>query len=229
VLKVLGEPEEVKVLTESGEAPTTPSAPKYLVRHVDFSGVGSQYLTHQVCIIDFGESFEASDPPKDLGTPQPYRSPELLIDQVAGIGSDLWALGCTLFEIRTGDESFPLFDADLDDHLFLIVLLFGKLPEPWWSNWTEKQDCFEDEVDADGRVKERDPDENTRRYLSIQEALAPGFSGFTGAGREQKAIRRDIPQREIEVFSDLLEQLFKYTPSERLSAAAALRHEWFKL
>jgi serine/threonine-protein kinase SRPK3 len=47
---------------------------------------------------------------------------------VAGIGSDLWALGCTTFEIRTGRKLFNMFDDDVDDRLYYMVLLLRKLP-----------------------------------------------------------------------------------------------------
>jgi serine/threonine-protein kinase SRPK3 len=79
-----------------------------------------------LCIIDFGKSFEASNPSEDLGIPEIYCSPEL----DWGMGSDLWALGCTLFEIRAGSKLFNMFDDDMDDHLYYMVLLLGKLPQP---------------------------------------------------------------------------------------------------
>ncbi len=133
VLRILGEPMQNKVLDEAGESPSNTTAPDYLVYPVQWDKVDSRYITDQACLIDFGESFEASKPPKNLGTPGQYRSPELILDKMAGVGSDLWALGCTLFEIRTGRKLFSPFDDENDDYLESMALVLGKLPEPWWS------------------------------------------------------------------------------------------------
>jgi serine/threonine-protein kinase SRPK3 len=102
MLEAFGEPQQEPVLTDSDEIGSDPSAPRYLVRPVDFYSVDSRFLTKEASIIDFGESFEVSSPPGDLCTPQIYCSPELVMDKIAGTGSDLWVLGCTLFKIRTG-------------------------------------------------------------------------------------------------------------------------------
>jgi serine/threonine-protein kinase SRPK3 len=64
VIQALGEPKQVKVMTESGEIPTEPTAPKYLAYPVDFYKVDSRFITDKACIIDFGESFEVSNPQK---------------------------------------------------------------------------------------------------------------------------------------------------------------------
>jgi serine/threonine protein kinase len=122
-------------VTESGKSPTETTAPEYLVCPVDFYKVDPRFTTGQAYIIDFWESFEASDPPADLGIPEAYCSAELVLDKVVSTGSDLWALGCTLFEIRTGRKLFDMFDDDMDSHLYYMVLLLGKLPEPWWTAW----------------------------------------------------------------------------------------------
>src|SRR5271154_2554956 len=147
VIQELGEPQQAEVVTESGETPTDPTAPKYLVYPVDFRKVDSRFVTDQACVIDFGESFKASNPPQDLGIPESYRSPELVLDKVVGVGNDLWALGCTLFEIPTGRRLFAMLDDGVDGHLYLMVLLLGKLPEPWWTTWEARKNCFEDEAD----------------------------------------------------------------------------------
>lgn len=72
-----------------------------------------------------------SQPPADLGTPAPYRAPELILQKAIGFASDLWALGCTIFEIRTGPLIGGLEDDDESSYLEEMVRIFGKLPEPW--------------------------------------------------------------------------------------------------
>ena len=245
VFQILGEPKQIEVVTESGKSPTEPTAPKYLVRPVDFYKVDPRFITDQVYIIDFGESFRVSDPPEDLGIPEAYCSPELILDKVASIGSDIWALGCTLFEIRTGRKLFDMFDDDIDSHLYYMVLLLGKLPEPWWTAWEARQNWFEKDSDPRGRkcfpateqpATEKPDQEGVTDVLhpiipseprSIQETLAPGLWYMDmDIGDE---IHRDIPGDEIEVFADLLGKLLKYIPEDRLTANAAQDHEWFRM
>lgn len=64
-----------EVTTYSGERLLVPSAPEYLVYPVDFHKSGSQFITNEACVIDFGESFETSNPTDDLGTPRSSCSP----------------------------------------------------------------------------------------------------------------------------------------------------------
>jgi serine/threonine-protein kinase SRPK3 len=128
----------------SGEDHELPNAPQYLVRPINGSKFTSKYLTGEACIIDFGESYEFSAPPKELGIPASYCSPEILFHEPAGPPSDIWALACTLAEIRSGQQLFQGMFGDEDDILMQMTQLFGKFPEPWWSAW-EKRDCWYDE------------------------------------------------------------------------------------
>jgi len=138
-------PELTDVLTESGEELNL-STPKYLVASTDLSCLGTEYLTEQICVIDFGESFPFSSPPADLGIPENYLPPEYLIEDRKSIGPacDLWALGCTLFEIRQQMSLFHMLRGK-DDILAEMVDLFGKLPEPWWMKWEARAELFEED------------------------------------------------------------------------------------
>jgi len=93
----------------SGE-PLGPSAPKYIVEPIDLSRIDVQYVTEHISIIDFGISFFASAPPAEgLGTPYGYLAPEVIFDKKSGFHSDIWALACTIFEIRAGVALFEMF------------------------------------------------------------------------------------------------------------------------
>lgn len=104
ILSILGEPRYNPVLdTANGKANTTPTAPRYLVYPSTWTNVDPpKSLLPTPKIIDFGECFHPSSPPEDVGTPGYYRFPELLLSSQLGTLSGLWALACTLFEIRTG-------------------------------------------------------------------------------------------------------------------------------
>lgn len=68
-----------------------------------------------------------------LGTPQPYRSPSNWFERKPGKGSDLWALGCTLFNIRSGgvDLVETFMGASADQCISEIQDFLGPLPERW--------------------------------------------------------------------------------------------------
>ena len=208
VIQALGDPMRNEVTTYDGKPCDVSSAPAYLVYPISWSSASaSQLITNEAYVIDFGESFSTSNPPGELGTPRSYCSPELLIDHAAGIASDLWALGCTLFEIRTGRKLFALFDDEVDDYLYAMVSLFGKLPEPWWTEWRARNT----EVDITGEPS------------SLREELAASKTYDGGK------LIPGLSEPELTVLADLLNGLLKYVPASRISAQDVLRHEYFSM
>jgi serine/threonine protein kinase len=247
VLQILGSPVVNPVLNASKECHYESTAPQYLVYPVSWWDVDTQFISKESYLIDFGESFEISQPPDDLGIPGPYRSPELILDKEAGLGSDIWALGCSLFEIRTGRKLFSPFDDEDNDYLDAIVQVLGKLPEPWWSTtWEDRRRMYKDEVDERGLVvsilesepgNDNRPDEESvitsivhpsvaDNARSLQDKIAPGLWYMSHPGGDR---HRDISQTEQEIFADLLGRLLEYKPDDRISAKDAINHEWFKL
>lgn len=196
-------------------------------------------IVGDACLIDFGEAYEISAPTSDLGIPRVYCPPEYLIDGKVGISCDIWALGCTLFEIRTGRNLFDTFDDDVDEVLWKIAMLFGKYPEPWWSEtWETCREAFEDEPGADGRVIEvRKPVTDAEAShpvvvferpepRTLQDTIGLGliYEDRHGLG----GIQSNISQEESNLFADLLGKLLRYSPQERLSARESLGHGWFR-
>ncbi|KAH9895553.1 protein kinase-like protein [Xylariomycetidae sp. FL2044] len=229
VMQILGEPERTRVLQSPDEPHTLTTAPQ-------------QHIDTEPCVIDFGESFKMSAPPEDLGIPPSYRGPEAILDGKIGVFSDLWALGCTLFEIRTGRKLFQPFEQDDDEFLLLLVELLGPLPEPWWSTtWARRRSMWLDMADEQGRAVSTIDGDSWKSELtgtvhpsvaegarSLQEKLAPGVWYMSDGSLSGDKGHRAIKAAEIETFADLLGQLLRYQPEERISAEDALRHRYFE-
>ncbi|CAL1530449.1 unnamed protein product [Lymnaea stagnalis] len=82
-------------------------------------------------ICDFGFARTLAQPGEtytDYVATRWYRAPELLVgDTKYGRAVDIWAIGCLLYEIITGE---PLFPGDSDiDQLYHIIRCFGNLPQ----------------------------------------------------------------------------------------------------
>lgn len=217
------------------------TAPTYLVYPISWHSVDKHYFSNRPCVTDFGEAFKCTDLPEQLGIPPPYRSPELFLEKdrpdLAGFSTDLWALGCTLFEIRTGRRLFSLFDDDDDSYLDAMVEILGIMPEPWWSTtWEGRAQVYADEPDELGRAvfvrEEKQRDEAKTTYhpsvaqgaRSLQEKLAAGVWYMSDDAPE--ATHREISSVETKLFADLLGQLLRWKPEERVSAEKILSHEW---
>ncbi len=69
----LRQPEKAYVQTESGKV-LPACSPQYLTHSGDMSRLGDEYLTAQICVVDFGEAYSILSPPADLGIPENYPS-----------------------------------------------------------------------------------------------------------------------------------------------------------
>ncbi|KAJ5928335.1 hypothetical protein N7466_007291 [Penicillium verhagenii] len=217
LLSLLGHPEKAYVRTESGED-LPASSPQYLILPADISRLGSKYLSEEICIIDFGEVFPILSPPEDLGIPENYLPPEVLLEQENAIGPacDIWALECTLFEIR---QQVPLFYMiyDIDELLAEMIRLFGKPLPAWWDKWEAREDFFDDQGKwLRGRA---DTQELSLEVVlnNLVEIVAPEMKKLITSKKEQG------------LMADLLHKILAYDPEQRLSVDGVLNHEWFKM
>ncbi|KAH7378126.1 kinase-like domain-containing protein [Cadophora sp. MPI-SDFR-AT-0126] len=225
LLQQLGEPNKEPLLTISGESPA-PSGPEYLVEGLTLDRLDARFISDQVSIIDFGESYDMDSPPEDLGITASFRSPELLFDNTIGVGCDLWALACTIYEIRTRSPLFENFMDDDDEVIMEMVPLLGKLPEPWWGSWEARGQWFEE--DGTPLVNP----ETKKPYIlmdTLEELLSSSSeSSDDPRGKKNKAGGFVVPVEESKILGNLLMGLLKYDPKERLSVEAVLEHPWFK-
>ncbi|RDL41792.1 uncharacterized protein BP5553_01771 [Venustampulla echinocandica] len=225
LIKQLGEPNKEPLRAISGESPE-PSGPEYLVEGLSLDRLDARFISDQVSINDFGESYDMHSPPKDLGITAPFRSPLLLFDNTIGVGCDLWALACTIFDVRIRSPLFQNFMDDDDEVIMQMGPMLGKLPEPWWSSWEARGRWYEE----DG-MPLLNPDTG-KPYMMIDtlEGLLSGRSpsGDDLEGKKNEAGGFIVPIKEGKVLGNLLRGILKYDPKERLTVEAVLEHSWFK-
>lgn len=89
LLRAMGAPES-RAVSRSNGGPLEPGMPRYIVRPADDLSM----TLDSVKIIDYGESFFDSDPPKTLHTPLAVRAPEVLVGAEITKSVDLWGMGC---------------------------------------------------------------------------------------------------------------------------------------
>ncbi|KAJ5550785.1 hypothetical protein N7461_005483 [Penicillium sp. DV-2018c] len=132
--EMLGKPEIGYVQRRDGKC-LEASVPEYVVKPASYRN-HSWNLAQDVKIIDFGESFLQTAPPKTLHTPLALRAPEVIFQDHIDYRVDLWSMGCMLFELFVGQPPF-------DTYLITPTILVGQmrematdeLPERWQEKW----------------------------------------------------------------------------------------------
>ena len=172
-------------------------------------------------LIDLGEAFLApSPPPKGVGTPNQYASPELLLKGQASKWSDIWALSCTVFEMRSG---FPLFESWLgyDSHVLEgMVRILGKPPEPLYSAFEERGTAVTSVADA-GQYSLLDQ----VNEIGVDDEPPLRGEAATRPWLEPPGTRPSA--EEVRCLAGLLQRTLTYTPEERSPIEEILKHRWF--
>ena len=222
----LGRPNQEDVFLRSGQKPRS-SAPRYAVEPVSFSSIKSDNLSDQIMLIDMGEAFQESSPPTHgVGTPLSYAAPELLLEKKAGQASDIWALACTMFELRSG---FPLFESFIGQRTEILqemVRILGAPPKssrgPWEQNGVDFGDHKDEEVDGlTGQVQDIGASDQELSFdcerddlLERSPLLEPIGSG--------------ISKLEATRLIEFLRRALDYAPENRLCAKEMIDHPWLK-
>lgn len=83
-------------------------------------------LDATIQLIDFGSSIFANTRHPSLITTRHYRAPEVLLGLSWSYPCDIWSIGCTLIELFTGNNLFPMHEDT--EHLVRMELLLGEIP-----------------------------------------------------------------------------------------------------
>ena len=240
LVKLYGEPEE-DVMTILGEpvgdamsestSRVDDTTLSYRLSPVKWDEVDRKWVANQTCLVSPNTFFhEECSSDKRPSTPMRYRCPEVLFGERADFKSDLWALGCTLFEIRMGRSLFMEQERD-DEDLYIkgIVDLFGELREPYWSKWKARDRFFDvDEAGHLVRTEELsvDGERKPQGMLEVLEAVPLGWADEGNRGA------LPLPAQEKMLFADLLWGFFAYMylpEAHGQGMRRALQHGWFAL
>lgn len=146
-----GPPEKEPVVRlDTGEESMNPGVPSYAVPPVQL-GIPCCKLTlaeARLLLADFGAAFRPSDGSRfESYTPLVLRPPEAFFETTVPLtfASDMWSLGCVLFELFAHRSLIDGFLAPDDEIIAQQVALQGRLPPDWWAKWKERAAWFDDE------------------------------------------------------------------------------------
>jgi serine/threonine-protein kinase SRPK3 len=114
---------------------------------IDKYDIEKENNTLSISLADFGSFVEEGEYYEEPFGTRYYRSPENILVGKSSYPNDIWALGCTIYEILTGKILFdPAKDKDYDRdfyHLKLINELSGDFPKDFLKN-TKRYKIFFD-------------------------------------------------------------------------------------
>lgn len=186
---------------------------------------------------------------RELGTPIAYLSPEALISHTPGPASDVWALACTLFRMRSGTQLVNEWHFGMAVNVLLEIfdqIIGGDLPEGWKrvackGGWPvvvgdggreeegEEVEMVEfegGEGGLEGRVKgiwDQGPEVEggSEIFWRAQEGMAHHWGNVQGGFPQ-------ISEGEAVQFADLLRRMMEYDVDKRITAKEVLEHPWLK-
>ncbi|EHK24113.1 uncharacterized protein TRIVIDRAFT_147331 [Trichoderma virens Gv29-8] len=195
-----------KVSRKDGSA-SEKGVPESLVEPPEYTFDKSELLD-EVQLVDFGESFFISNPPKSICTPTSLHPPELVFRHSLTGAVDTWNLGCTTYELITGRT---LFEAGFNDRELVpqFQKVLGGVPEQRIQEGLKAGVLTEepDESAADG-------------FLPLEEEIQASY--INGYNKETL----DLDVEDLAVLGSYLRRMCVVEPIKRAKLAELMLHRW---
>lgn len=167
-----------------------------------------------VTIADFGHYCPHDEVHNEKFGTQMYQAPELILLGNCTDKVDIWALGCTLYELLTGELLFDPWGEDdyTTDliHLKEIENLFGKLNYKYYQNCKYYSKFFKNK-----ELRKYKNNYGNGNDVPFKEKL-------------EKILINTSHYSEFNNIYDLLKKMLHPIPTKRISIDDILSHEWFR-
>ncbi|KAM0222994.1 hypothetical protein ACHAQD_003724 [Fusarium lateritium] len=177
----------------------------------------------KILLGDFGESYFPSQEKRQYSNaPIRYRAPETQFPDVCqplSSSSDIWSLGCLLWNV-VGQR--PLFDAwslSEDDILQDQVALLGEIPEEWSAYGNKRAEYWIEDVEAEHALAQ--PTTEVKSTWDIR------FERCVQQGRKEGGMK-PMSKDEKEAFLDMMKKMIAFRPEDRMTAKELLESRWMK-
>ena len=207
------------VRTDGSLSPISPSVPSHLNPPL-WLGEEDGNITlgeTKLLLSDFGTAFRPSDESTFKShTPLTIQPPEAFLEPTAPLsfGSDIWSLGCVIFELFAPCSLIYGFMTTQDDITAQQVVLQGPMPKEWWARWEERCEWF----DETGKPL-REPGRAGSLDNRFEELVQNGrkHCGYPTVSDDEKA-----------ELVELLRRVLAWRPAARPSAQELLDMRWVK-
>ncbi|RDA94481.1 hypothetical protein CP533_2304 [Ophiocordyceps camponoti-saundersi (nom. inval.)] len=213
-----GEPEKERIVRlDTGAAATDPGVPPYAVLPMCWA-VPSIDMTlddAKMMLSDFGVAFRPSDKSRfESYTPIVLRPPEAFFEPTTPLSysSDIWSLGCVIFELLAHRSLIDGFLAPQDEITAQQVELQGLMPSEWWEKWQERPKWY-DEAGM--------PLSNASDIWSWDRR----FEQWVQDSRRAMKMET-MAQDEWDALFELLKWMLAWRPSERPDMQEVLESKW---
>lgn len=193
----------------------------YFPKNIKFNNGNNLFYCNikdtDIRIIDFGSAIKLDKNKNSYGiiNTRQYRAPEVIL-QCCPLNekSDIWSIGCILYELYTGDLLFPTHNNE--EQLSLIQKACGHYPQwmireiPYKNLYKLFCKCPLHKNDSIINI------EKCEKYEEIKESLV-----------YQKVVG-EFAHPSHKLFDDFIKFLLNIDPKERPSASEALNHDFFK-
>ncbi|KAG6265029.1 hypothetical protein E4U49_001260 [Claviceps purpurea] len=188
IVEFFGTPEIYPVIPWDPKFPMN-SLPPYLVQSVPIEYLlqgKKAFPTGSVTIkiLDFGRAYKMSEADPNLlgAVPEMIQPPEDALHELCHGSSgstwseaaDIWAVGCTLYYVKSGLELISRYGSS-EDFLFRAIQFGGPPPETWPKVWITEDRQHENSPALCDRVKVwevREPNRNSSKIAHDEERLA---------------------------------------------------------
>ncbi|RWS26458.1 serine/threonine-protein kinase Doa-like isoform X3 [Leptotrombidium deliense] len=158
-------------------------------------------LSTHVKMIDLGSATSEEEGFSGVITTRHYRAPEVILRLGWNYSSDVWSIGCILFEMYEGDVLFPKTHAN-SVHVWMMERIVGPVPQDIKLR-TRKSQYFDDQLQSLS-------DEQKEKFLN---KCKPLYSYI-----------RCVEDNDL---FDLMFEMLNYEESQRITCFQAMKHQFF--